>query len=100
MARTLSALFLVTVLAGSTGCDALEDAFGDEAEAAGTVEAVDATSITVEATTYAVTAETEYEGYAGIGDVEVGDEVEIEYEDRGGELVALEVEDPANEDED
>ena len=100
MTRILPGLLLALFLVGTTGCDAFEDVFGDEAEATGTVEAVSATSITVDATAYAVTAETEFEGYTGIDDIEVGDEVEIEYEDRNGERVALEIEDPASEDED
>lgn len=88
------ALLIAFLLTGSTGCDAIEDVFDSELEVAGTVEAVGPTSITLDATVYAVTDETEYEGYTGIDGVRVGDEVEIEYEEQDSGLVALEVEGP------
>ena len=92
-------LFLpLALLVGLAGCDALEDVFEDEQEVSGTVEEVSDASLRVDGATYAVTAETEFEGYTGLDDVAVGDRVEVEYEDRSGRLVALEIEDPAFED--
>ena len=90
----LSALLIL----GFSGCDMIEGAFGNESETEGTVDAVGPASITVDATPYAVTVDTEYEGYTGIEDVQVGDEVEIEYEDGDGGFVALEVEGPESDD--
>jgi hypothetical protein len=47
-----------------------------------------------------VTGDTEYEGLTGLADLSVGDEVEIEYEDRDGGREAVEVELAGAEDDD
>lgn len=85
-------------LVALAGCDALEDVFGGDQEVTGTVEQVGTDFLTVDAIRYAVTADTEFEGFTGLADLEVGDEVGVEYEDRSGERVALEIEDAAHED--
>jgi hypothetical protein len=96
--RPLTGLSLALLLAGLTGCDMVEDVFGGENEISGTVEEVGADFLTVDATRYDVTSETVYEGYTALSDVQVGDAVDIEYEDREGGRFAVEIEDPANED--
>jgi hypothetical protein len=96
----LAAALLALLLVGLTGCDLFEDVFGGDQEISGTVEEIGDDFVVVDGTTYTVTADTEYEGYTGLDDIAVGDPVDIEYEDRSGERVALEIEDPRNEDED
>ncbi|MDX1531651.1 MAG: DUF5666 domain-containing protein [Rhodothermales bacterium] len=98
--RPLAVLAFALCLAPLTGCDS-DGLFGDdEQEVEGTVEAVGDDFLTVDAIDYAVTADTEFEGYTGLDDIEVGDEVEIEYEERDSGRVALEIEDPSAEDDD
>ncbi len=84
-------ILLVGVLAG---CDALEsiNPFDNEKEVTGTVEAVDTASLTVDGIAYAVTADTEFDGYADLSEVTVGDKVEVEYEEKNGGRQAKEVE--------
>ena len=95
MIRTASRLgalatLLLVAASGLTGCDAVEGVFGGENEVTGIVESVDAASLTVDATRYTVDANTTFEApYTALADVEVGDEVEVEYEDRAGERAAL-----------
>jgi hypothetical protein len=102
-ARTILAGLAIFLLAvGFTGCDALEDInpFHKEKEVEGTVEAIGASSLTVDGIAYTVTGDTEYEGLTGLADLSVGDEVEIEYEDRDGGREAVEVELAGAEDDD
>lgn len=90
----LAGLVVLLLVAGFTGCDALEDInpFHKEKEVEGTVEAVGASSLTVDGIAYTVTDDTEFEGITGLADLNVGDEVEVEYEDRDGGREAVEVE--------
>ncbi|MBT8399141.1 MAG: DUF1344 domain-containing protein [Rhodothermia bacterium] len=85
------AFLLVGVLAG---CDALEsiNPFDNEKEVTGTVEAVDTSSLTVDGIAYAVTSDTEFDGYADLSEVSVGDKVEVEYDEKNGGREAKEVE--------
>lgn len=85
---------LVLLVVGLAGCDTLDDVFGNDQEISGIVEEIGADFLVVDATNYALTSSTEYEGFTGLSDISVGDEVNIEYEDRNGGRVALEVEDP------
>ena len=80
------------LLIGLVGCDALGDVFGTELEATGIVEEVGSDFLTVDATHYAVNDQTKYVGYTGLSAIRVGDEVKIEYQDQGGERLAVEVE--------
>lgn len=72
------------------------DADASEVEVKGGIEAVDAESLTVLGLTFAIDARTEIEGdddaVLALTDLAVGDRVEIEAHDRGGVLVASEVE--------
>jgi hypothetical protein len=69
------------------------DGEDDGPEVQGTVEAIGPSSLVVAGETYLVTEGTEFDGYGGIGDVEVGDEVEVEYvEGDGGTRLATEIE--------
>ena len=86
--RGLIALLLVFGLAG---CDAFE-VFDREKEVSGTVEEVGTDYLIVDAITYQVTSQTEFEGLTGLADLEVGVEVEVEYEENGGTRTAVEVE--------
>ena len=91
-------LVLVCLVFGLTGCDTVEDLFEDEQEAQGIVEALGENTLTVDGIEYRVTGDTEFdEGLESLDDVSVGDEVEIEYEERDGGRVALEIE-PADDD--
>ena len=91
-ASRLGALALLLSVVGLSGCDTVEGVFGGDNEVTGVVESVDASSLTVDATRYAVDANTTFEApYTALADVQVGDEVEIDYEDRAGERVALEI---------
>ena len=101
--RILRAFVLLFVVAGLAGCDTLEDInpFNDEKEVEGIVEAKTDNSLTVDGIDYMVTAETEFEGsLESLDDVNVGDEVEIEYEENGGAREALEVELVGDDDDD
>ncbi len=89
-------LTLALFLIGFTGCDTLEGVFGGDQEITGTVEEVGANYLTVDATRYAVTPQTEFDGYARLSDISVGDRVKVEYEERNGERFALEIEDPSS----
>lgn len=92
----LVALFLVV---GLTGCDAFE-VFDRDKETGGIVEEIGADFIVVDGVTYRVTSNTEFEGIDGLGDLSVGDEVEIEYKGEGSERTALEIEFGEEEDDD
>lgn len=98
----LKGFALLLLVFGFVGCDTLEDLnpFNDEKEVQGIVEAIGNNSLTVDGIVYTVTAETEYEGFTGLSDIAVGDEVEIEYTEDENGRTAVEVEDPANEDDD
>ena len=98
----LKSMTCMLVLVFASGCDTLEDInpFNDEKEAKGLVEAVGTDTLTVDGNSYAVTAETEFEGYTGLADVAVGDEVEVEYEENGGGRTAVEVERAGADDDD
>ena len=90
IAPRLGALALFLAAGSLTGCDAL-DILENEQESRGLVEAVDATSITLNATRYAVDAQTVFEDlYASISDARVGDEIEITSDDQAGTRVARE----------
>ncbi len=89
----LKGLMLVLLFFAATACDTVEDIFENEKEVAGVVEVIDGNALTVDGIVYLVDDKTEYEGITGIGDLAVGDEVEIEYKDRGdGTRAAVEVE--------
>ena len=90
----LYGLVLLFVVGGLAGCDTFEDLnpFNDEKEVTGIVDAIGDASLTVDGIEYAVTAETEFDGIDGLGDLSVGDEVEVEYEENGGGRTALEIE--------
>ncbi|MDX1429147.1 MAG: DUF5666 domain-containing protein [Rhodothermales bacterium] len=90
----LSALVVLLLGFQLAGCDALEsiNPFDNEKEVTGTVEAVDAASLTVDGISYAVTDNTKFDGYADLSEVSVGDKVEVEYEERNGGREAKEVE--------
>ena len=85
---------LLLLVFGLVGCDSFDDLFENEKEVQGIVEAIaaDGSSLTVDGIVYRVTSNTEYEGISGLADLSVGDEVEIEYEEQGGDRVAVEVE--------
>ncbi len=93
--RPLMGFALVLFLLGFTGCDTFEGVFGGDQETTGTVEQVGTNYLVVDAIRYAVTPQTEFDGYARLADVSVGDRVKVEYEDRSGERFALEIEDPS-----
>ncbi len=77
---------------GLSGCDTFEDIFENEQEVSGAIEQIGDDFVVVDATRFVVTADTQYDGIAGLGDLSVGDDVEVEYEDRGGQRVAVEIE--------
>ena len=89
---TARVLALFLLFSGLAGCDLLEDTLGNEKEVQGTVEAISDSALTVDGIAYRVTSSTEYEGISGLGNLSVGDEVEIEYEEHGGSRRALEIE--------
>ena len=53
---------------------------------------LDVNALTVDGIDYAVTDKTEFEGFDSLADLAVGDEVEIEYKENGGNREAVEVE--------
>ena len=87
-------LAFVLLLFMAAGCDMVEDVFENDKEATGTIEVIDGNNITLsDGIVYIVDDKTEYEGISGLSDLSVGDEVEIEYKDRGdGTRAAVEVE--------
>ena len=90
----LRTFVLVLLGFGLAGCDMLEDVFENEKEVIGVVEAIaaDGSSITVDGIEYRITSQTKYDdGLDSLDDLNVGDEVEVEYEEQGGSRVALEV---------
>ncbi len=91
---TLSALVLLVVGFQFVGCDAIEsiNPFNNEKEVTGTVETVDTSTVTVDGIGYAVTDKTEFDGYADLSEVQVGDKVEIDYEEKSGNREAVEIE--------
>ena len=90
----LKALAFVLLIFMAAGCDMVEDVFENEKEASGTIEVIDGNNLTLsDGIVYVVDSKTEYEGISGLSDLGVGDEVEIEYKDRGdGTRAAVEVE--------
>ena len=89
----LKVLALLVLALGFVGCDTLEDLVENEQEVQGFVEAKGENELTVDGISYLVTADTEFdEPYTSLEDVNVGDEVEIEYEENSTGRVALEVE--------
>ena len=90
----LKALAFVLLIFMAAGCDMVEDVFENEKEAADTIEVIDGNAITLsDGIVYLTDDKTEYEGISGLSDLAVGDEVEIEYKDRGdGTRAAVEVE--------
>ena len=90
----LKALVMLLLVFGFVGCDTLEDLnpFDSEKEVTGTVEAIGASSLTVDGIEYTVTDKTEFDGITGLADLAVGDEVEVEYEENGGAREAVEIE--------
>ena len=97
----LTSLALVLLVFTTAGCDTFEDIFENEKEAAGTVEEVGTDFVVVDAIRYIVTDDTEYEGISSLAELSVGDEVEIEYEERSdGTREALEIELAGAEDDD
>lgn len=100
----LKGLLAAVLVFAATGCGALEaiNPFDseDDSEVTGIVESVDAQNnlLTVAGIEYTVTVDTEYEGFEGLSDISPGDEVEIEYEEREGDRVALEIEEGGSDD--
>lgn len=93
--RTILKGFVLLLLVFSfTGCDTLEgiNPFNNEKEVSGVIEAIGDNSLTVDGIAYTVTDDTEFDGVSGLGDLAIGDEVEIEYEERNGGREAVEVE--------
>jgi hypothetical protein len=96
--KGLFGMLLISLLATSaTGCDALDDIFDPGEEINGTLQSKDVQASTLtltDGTVYVVNGDTEFEGVTGLGDAALapGVEVEIEYEDKNGQRVALEVE--------
>jgi PDZ domain-containing secreted protein len=93
--RTILKGFVLLILVFSfTGCDTLEgiNPFNNEKEVSGVIEAIGDNSLTVDGIEYAVTGDTEFDGISGLDELAVGDEVEIEYEERNGGREAVEVE--------
>ena len=90
----LKALAFVLLIVMAAGCDMVEDVFENEKEASGTIEVIDGNNLTLsDGIVYIVDDKTEYEGISGLSDLAVGDDVEIEYKDRGdGTRAAVEVE--------
>lgn len=94
-ARTVvKGLVLLLFVVGFVGCDTLEslNPFDNDKEVSGIIEAIGASSLTVDGIEYTVTSKTEFEGVDGLADLAVGDEVEIEYKENGGAREALEIE--------
>ena len=85
-------LLIAFVSLGFVGCDMLEDVFENENEVSGAVEEVGADYLVVEANRYTVTESTTFEGVSSLADIDVGDEVEVEYEENGSSRTALEIE--------
>lgn len=98
----IKGIIVLLLIAGLTGCDTFEDInpFNNEKEAQGLVEAIGDNSLTVEGIVYTVTSKTKYGGFDSLADLSVGDEVEIEYKENGGDREAIEVELAGNEDDD
>lgn len=69
------------------GCDVFEGGLETE----GNVDEVGGDYLVVDAIRYGVTGDTQFEGYSSLADVQVGDPVEVDYEDRGGERVATDI---------
>lgn len=90
----LQGLVMLMLVFSVVGCDTLDDLnpFSNEKEVSGIVEAIGSSSLTVDGIDYFVTSKTEYEGISGLQDLTVGDEVEIEYKEDGGNREAVEVE--------
>lgn len=87
-----SGLLVILMAVTLVGCDTFEDIFENEKETQGIVEALTDNTLTVDGIEYTVTSNTEYEGITGLADLQVGDEVEVEYEEKNGGREAVEVE--------
>lgn len=93
----LSGILLVTLAAvGATGCDALDDIFDSGEEVNGTIQSKDVQASTLtltDNTVYVINGDTEFEGVSGLADAKLapGVKVEIEYENKNNQRVALEV---------
>ena len=99
----LRGLMLVLLVFAATGCDTVEGIFENEKEAKGFIEAIDGNNISLDdGFVYIVDDKTEYEGVSGLSELNVDDEVEIEYKDRGDGTTraAVEVELAGAEDDD
>ena len=82
LARTIGGLGIMTLALGVAGCNAFGITGEDENEVRVTVTALAASSLDADdGHTYEVNASTEYEGLTGFADIEVGDIVEIEFEE-------------------
>lgn len=91
------------IAAGLTGCDAIGEVFDRDNEVSGTIEALGESSVDLDdGNTYRVTSNTEYEGVGldSFDDLQVGWEVDIEYEGEGSTRTALEIEHGEEEDDD
>lgn len=95
--QAFTALMLVT---GLTGCDSFGEVFDRDQETSGVIEQIGADFLVVDGIRYVITSDTEFEGIEGLGDLAVGDEVDVEYEGDGSERTALEVEFGEDENED
>ena len=92
--KRVNTIFILLILAlGYAGCETLEgiNPFNSEKEVTGLVEAITDMALTVEGIEYTVTDQTTFDGINGLGDLSVGDEVEIEYTESGGTREAVEV---------
>lgn len=92
-----SGIVLISFAASIAGCDALDDIFDSGEEINGTVQSKDVQASTITLTdnsVYVINGDTEFEGVTGLADAALapGVEVEIEYENKNGQRVALEVE--------
>ena len=88
----LKGLMLVLLFFMAAGCDTVDDLFENEKEVNGIVEAIGDNSLTVDGIPYTVTDKTEFDGFDSLSDLNVGDEVEVEYKENGGVREAVEIE--------
>lgn len=94
-ALLLQSLAVVLVVFAFTGCDPASptsDPFSDGLVARGTVQQIGSSSLTVNATDYAVTGNTEFvRPLTGLSDLSVGKKVAMKYEKKNGAMQALAV---------
>lgn len=90
----LKGLVLLAFVIGLAGCDFFEDInpFDNEKETHGVIETIGDNFLMVDGIEYRVTEQTKFEGIDGLGDLSVGDEVEIEYKKKSGGREAVEIE--------